>query len=81
MLKNGKYIVDEVDFECSIEVIGTGFWKAPKIPQQLKDRTSISNLKFSKECDVYNYGMTCYGLITGRIPFEEYIYRRIYISS
>ena len=59
-----------VDYECSIGVIGTGFWRAPEILQQLKVRIPSSELVISKMSDVYSYGMTCYEILTGCIPFE-----------
>ena len=61
-----------VDFECSVGVVGTAFWRAPEILQQLKDRIPTSKIRFSFEADIYSYGMTCYEIVTGRIPFEGY---------
>lgn len=58
------------DFECSKGVVGTRFWRAPKILQQLKNGVSTSNLKFTTKADVFSYGMTCYEIVTGCIPFE-----------
>jgi hypothetical protein len=63
-------VVTVADFECSIGVIGTGFWRAPEILQQLKNRIPTSRIRFSFAADIYSYGMTCYEIITGRIPFE-----------
>lgn len=58
------------DFECSVGVVGTGFWRAPEILQQLKDGVSMADVKFTMEADVYSYGMTCYEIVTGLTPFE-----------
>lgn len=61
------------DYETSIEIVGTGFWRAPEILLGLKhrNRAPLSNL-FSEKSDVYSYGMTCYEILTGRIPFEGF---------
>ncbi|KAG0625852.1 hypothetical protein M758_2G084500 [Ceratodon purpureus] len=59
------------DFECSIGVIGTGFWRAPEILQACRDR--IVNTKpelFTKKANIYSYGMTCYEVVTGKLPFQ-----------
>ncbi|KAG0609943.1 hypothetical protein M758_7G026200 [Ceratodon purpureus] len=58
------------DFECSLGVVGTGFWRAPEILQQLKDGISSSHVKFTPKSDVYSYGMLCYEIVTGSIPFD-----------
>lgn len=60
-----------IDYECSMGVIGTRFWRAPEILQQLKDGISGSNLRFTSKVDVYSYGMTCYEIVTGHMPFED----------
>ena len=57
------------DFECSVGVVGTGFWRAPEILQALKDK-SIRLELFTKEADVYSYAMTCYEILTGELPFQ-----------
>lgn len=62
-----------VDYECSTGVVGTGFWRAPEILQQLKDGVPKSKIVFTKKSDVYSYGMTCFETVTGCIPFENYI--------
>ena len=71
--KRGKLICYVADFECSIGVVGTGFWRAPEILQALKDKDISQRLEvFSKEADVYAYGMTCYEILTGKLPFENH---------
>ncbi|KAG0554634.1 hypothetical protein KC19_12G107000 [Ceratodon purpureus] len=59
-----------IDYECSVRVMGTGFWRAPEILEQLKKRVPSKDLVYTEKADVYSYGMMCYGLSTGRIPFE-----------
>ncbi|KAG0586745.1 hypothetical protein KC19_2G113700 [Ceratodon purpureus] len=68
--KGGIYVAD---FECSIGVIGTGFWRAPEILQAIKDKKIHERPEvFSREADVYAYGMTCYEILTGKLPFENH---------
>ncbi len=56
------------DFETSDGVVGTRFWRAPEVLQALRigAKPILSPL-----ADVYSYGMLCYELLTGRIPFEK----------
>ncbi|KAG0586035.1 hypothetical protein KC19_2G058500 [Ceratodon purpureus] len=69
--KNGAISV--ADFECSIGVIGTGFWRAPEILQAIKDKKVGERPEvFSREADVYAYGMTCYEILTGKLPFATH---------
>lgn len=66
----GDYFVSVVEFEYSVGVVGTNFWRAPKIFQQLKDKVPMCDLKFTNKCNVY--GMMCYELVTSCVPFEDY---------
>ncbi|KAG0614539.1 hypothetical protein M758_6G185000 [Ceratodon purpureus] len=58
------------DFECSIGVVGTGYWRAPEILLALKTHDIRSHL-FTEKSDVYSFAMTCYEVLTGCIPFES----------
>ncbi|KAG0559164.1 hypothetical protein M758_10G082200 [Ceratodon purpureus] len=61
------------DYECSIGVVGTGFFRAPEILQALKERTTSQKPEvFSRAADIYAYGMTCYEVLTGKLPFEDH---------
>ena len=61
------------DYECSVGVIGTGFFRAPEILQACKDGNVSQNREvFSKAADVYGYGMICYEILTGKLPFEDH---------
>ena len=63
-------ICQVADFEWSVGVEGTLFWRAPEILQAVKSRNIKPEL-FTKSADVYSYGMTCYEIVTGRMPFED----------
>jgi serine/threonine protein kinase len=61
------------DYECSVGVVGTRFFRAPKILQACKDGTaSWKSEVFSTTADAYSFGMTCYEILTGKLPFEDY---------
>jgi serine/threonine protein kinase len=69
----GNYQCFVADFECSFGVIGTGFFRAPEILQACKDRKYGERPEiFSRAADVYSYGMLCYEILTGKLPFEDY---------
>ena len=61
------------DYECSIGVVGTGFFQAPEILQACKDRTVWERPKvFLRAADIYSYGMVCYEILTGKLPFVDH---------
>jgi serine/threonine protein kinase len=71
MRKDGNWASFVADFECSIGVVGTGFWRAPEILQACKDKNVFKSPEiFTKQADIYSYGMTCYEILTGKLPFE-----------
>jgi len=62
------------DWECSMGVVGTGWWRAPEVLLQLKNGTPRSKLEFNEKVDVYSFAMTCYEIATGLLPFEGHLY-------
>jgi serine/threonine protein kinase len=50
-----------------MEVLGTGYWRAPEILLASLDGSAVD---FSEKGDVYAFGMTCFEIVTGRLPFE-----------
>jgi serine/threonine protein kinase len=68
-----KFICFVADYECSVGVIGTRFFRAPEILQACKDgMTSKRPEVFSRAADAYSFGMTCYEVLTGKLPFEDH---------
>jgi serine/threonine protein kinase len=57
------------DFESSVGIVGTGFWRAPEVLLALKNGNH-SREPFTQKSDVYSFAMTCYEVITGHMPFE-----------
>jgi serine/threonine protein kinase len=62
------------DYETSDGVVGTGFWRPPEVLKAVKENIRPT---FTTAADVYGFGMVCYELLTGHIPFEYEDVRRI----
>jgi serine/threonine protein kinase len=56
------------DFETSDGIVGTRFWRSPEVLQALRNGAKPM---LSPAADVSSYGLLCYELLTGQIPFEE----------
>ncbi|KAG0614798.1 hypothetical protein M758_6G204100 [Ceratodon purpureus] len=61
------------DFERSEGVVGTGFYRAPEVLQSLITRVPLSDAQWMM-ADIYSFGMVCYEVLTGRIPFDGHPY-------
>ena len=69
----GKYSCYVADFECSVGVVGTGFWRAPEILKALREKNISQRPEvFSEIANTYSYGMTCYEVLTEKKPFEDH---------
>ncbi len=56
------------DFDTSDGIWGTGFWRAPEVLQSLQRGGKPTILP---SADVYSYGMLCYEILSGEIPFSD----------
>ncbi|KAG0556737.1 hypothetical protein KC19_11G076100 [Ceratodon purpureus] len=74
--EDGNYRCYVTDFEYSGGVLGVGFYRAPEILQCIKDK-KVDEIPevFSRNSDVYGYGMSCYEILTGNMPFENHPFR------
>jgi len=58
------------DYERLDSVVGTWCFKAPKMLRALRDGT---NVKYSPAMDVYGFGILCYKLFIGKLPFQGHL--------
>lgn len=62
-------VVVLADFESSIGVKGTGYFRAPEVLVAIEERESLTHEQWER-ADVYSFGMTCFEIVTGKLPFE-----------
>ncbi|KAG0587884.1 hypothetical protein KC19_2G198800 [Ceratodon purpureus] len=62
------------DFESSVGIAGTGFWRAPEVLREVRlaadNKRRVKEEVFTHQSDVYSYAMTCFEVITGCVPFD-----------
>lgn len=46
-------------------------WYAPEILEEKEQTGSEKNSKYTEKADVYSFGMVCFQLLTGKVPFED----------
>jgi serine/threonine protein kinase len=61
------FLVYVGDYETSEDSAGTGFWRPPEVLKAAKEDIRPT---FTTAGDVYGFGMVCYQLLTGHIPFQ-----------
>ncbi len=61
------FLVYVGDYETSDSVVGTGFWRPPEVLKAIKEYIMLTHTTAG---DVYGFGMVCYELLTGHIPFQ-----------
>lgn len=65
-----KFYCAVSDFETSIGVLGTAFWRPPEMLQALQDG-HLSEFEITTKVDVYGFAMTCYEILTGQVPYKD----------
>jgi len=54
------------------EEINPIIWYAPEVLTELEQMKNVStSCKYSEKADAYSFGMICFELLTGKIPFED----------
>jgi serine/threonine protein kinase len=65
--KNALFSPTIGDYESSVAVVGTGFWRAPEVLKALKDGVTP---ELTQKADVYSFAMVFYEVVTGLTPFD-----------
>lgn len=45
-------------------------WYAPEVLSG-QEMEAGNNIKYTEKCDVYSFGMVCFEVLTGKVPFED----------
>lgn len=46
-------------------------WHAPEVLAEQEQLGKAGNSKYTEKADVYSFGMVCFELLTGKVPFED----------
>lgn len=46
-------------------------WHAPEVLAEQEQPRSTSTFKYTAKADVYSFGMLCFEILTGKVPFED----------
>lgn len=46
-------------------------WYAPEVLAEQEQPGNVDQSKYSEKADVYSFGMICFQLLTGKVPFED----------
>ncbi|EEF29734.1 mitogen-activated protein kinase kinase kinase 10 isoform X2 [Ricinus communis] len=46
-------------------------WYAPEVLEEQEQTGSAPNSKYTEKSDVYSFGMVCFGILTGKVPFDD----------
>lgn len=49
----------------------TCIWYAPEVLEEQERSADSTAFKYSEKADVYSFGMICFELLTGKVPFED----------
>ncbi|KAI3954971.1 hypothetical protein MKW98_004974 [Papaver atlanticum] len=55
----------------SLNGIQTFIWYAPEVLLEQEQPGNVCTAKYSEKADVYSFGMMCFELLTGKVPFED----------
>ena len=67
------YICHIADFENSEEVWGTAFRRAPEVLLSRRTGSSLGKNEW-QAANVYSFGMTCYEVLIGEVPFHGHLF-------